>query len=122
MDYREKHDYKYCSYIIPTIREDSSFINIYYKNMKIQWVLQEFNNKEASNIANLILKYTKCTTYNPIYRTFLCKNQADLKIIYKYLYSRYHKHLETCNFPSINIIEESLLNFCSDTNVWIDFK
>ena len=91
------------------LKDQKSYISIFYKNMKVLWVLEEFNNNEAYNISKQILPYTKNTKYNGICRAFICQSKKDLKIIYDILLSTYMK--KQSKIANINLAELSISQF-----------
>ena len=79
---------------------------IYYKKIKIDWVLCEFYEPTTSIIIDKIMKNTT-TTKIISHGNFLCKSRKDLKIIDKILFNEYKKRqYEADKLP--NLFEETI--------------
>lgn len=60
-------DLKFHSYMLPdNLIKDKYNIHIYYKNMDIEWVLEDFSLKEIQFLSEQILKINKKIKYNSI--------------------------------------------------------
>lgn len=95
------------------------YIHIYYKNMDIKWILEEFSLKEINEISKNILILTKHVEFNNISKTFLCKNKWGWRVIENALMQHYYQH-KSLPMPD-NLIELSLYNFASDSDKWQNF-
>jgi len=81
-------------------------LSIYYKKLKIDWVLCEFYEPTISNIINEIIRNTM-TTEIISYGNLSCRNKKDLKIIEKILLTEYRKREDKADkLP--NLIEETI--------------
>ena len=79
---------------------------IYYKKIKIDWVLCEFYEPTTSIIIDKIMKNTT-TTEIISYGNFLCKSRKDLKIIDRILFAEYKKRQDEADkLP--NLFEETI--------------
>lgn len=77
-----KSDFSYYSYSLPEeIIKERYYIDIYYKNMCIKWVLEDFSLKEIDTLSNIITKATKHVQYNKISKSFICNNKWGLNKI-----------------------------------------
>ena len=85
------------------------YLSIYYKNQKIDWILCQFFEPDASRIIKEILKKTsgtKIISYGNLY----CPNKKELKKIFKILKKEFfllEKHRE--KLP--NLLVESIKQF-----------
>ena len=89
------------------------YFKIFYKNIKIEWVLCEFYEPKVSEITNKIIENTKNVKILS-YGNFQCNNEKDLKYIYKILKKeslKTHKEKERNNENLPNLIEESIKQF-----------
>ena len=77
---------------------------IYYKKIKIDWVLCEFYEPNTSIIIDKIKKNTT-TTKIISYGNFLCKSRRDLKMIDKILFNEYKKRQSEAD-KLTNLLEE----------------
>lgn len=92
------------------------YFTIFYKKLKIDWVLCEFHEPTVTMLIEKILKKTKNTKIIS-YGNLLCKSKKDLDIIYKILKDKYHeiikqKKAECDNLP--NLLIESIKLFLKD--------
>ena len=113
MAYLDEYSYK-----IPEKLFYNKFnIHIYYKNMNIKWILEEFSSQEINKIAGKILESTTNVKFNHITKNFSCKNKFGLKVVEKVLMQHYFEKRNTHFLPD-NIIEQSLYNFASNNDEW----
>ncbi|MCQ2754205.1 MAG: hypothetical protein MJ231_04055 [bacterium] len=110
--YELKYSYKYK---IELQSEQEYYLRIYYKNMQIVWTLQEYTQLDINSILKEIQPKSKSIKYYPSLKIFVCKTKKDLNLIFRYLYSAYFEYKNT---PSINLIEQSLKNFVSNSDEW----
>lgn len=111
------YSYEYSYRINEQLFYDKFFIHIYYKNMDIKWVLEQFSLQETNEIAKLILKSTKHVQFNNISKFFICKNKWGWNTIEKILMRHYFKKQEE-NPLTDNLIQLTLQNFLSDSDEW----
>jgi len=81
------------------------FFSVYYRKMKIDFVLYEFFGAKTLEITNRIIKDTQNTT-TLSYGHLLCKNKKELKIIQKILEEEYYKTKDKIILP--NLLIESI--------------
>ena len=80
--------------------------SIYYKKIKIDWVLCEFYEPTTSIIIDKIIKNTT-TTKIISYGNLLCKSRKDLEIIDGVLFTEYKKRQDEADkLP--NLFEETI--------------
>ena len=89
------------------------YFSIFYKKLKINWVLNEFYHSEVKYIVEKILENTKNTTVIS-YGNLLCKSKKDLNKIYKILTEEYYniqkrKENDFNNLP--NLLSETMIQF-----------
>lgn len=92
------------------------YFNIFYKKIKINWVLCEFYEPNTTIITKKILEKTKNVSIIS-YGNLLCKNKRDLEIIYKILtdeYKRWEEQREKEDKKLPNLILESIKNLTID--------
>ena len=92
------------------------YFQIFYKNIKIEWVLCEFYEPKVSKITKVIIKNTKETKIIS-YGNFLCNSEKDLKFIYKILKKeslKFYKEKEFNNANLPNLVTESIKQFISN--------
>lgn len=93
------------------------YFSIFYKKLKINWVLCEFYGTDVPNIVENILKKTENTAVLS-YGNLLCKSKYDLEIIYKILTEEYikiqkQKEKEFNNLPNLLLESTKLLSISS---------
>ena len=111
-------DFKCHSYILPSNITMNRFnIHIYYKNMNIKWVLENFSLNEIDLLSEQILNKTKHVSYNYIQKIFICKNKWDWKKIEKILLKHYFEKQKKGYFPN-DLLTLSIKNFISNSNEW----
>ena len=104
--------YKHNSYKIPkNIYIGHQHICIYYNNMRIEWVLEDFSPSEIDKIAKKV-QSTKSIKYNLITKNFFCKNKFGWNKIKKILMQNYYNKMNLDILPD-NLIYQSLYNFSS---------
>ena len=79
---------------------------IYYKKIKIDWILCEFYEPTTSIIIDKIMKNTT-TTKIISHGNLFCKSREDLEIIDRILFTEYKKRQDDANkLP--NLFEETI--------------
>lgn len=113
-----KSDFSYHSYSLPEeIIKERYYIDIYYKNMRIKWVLEDFSLKEIDTLSNIITKATKHVHYNKISKSFICNNKWGWNKIEQILMNHYYSQKKKFTFPD-NLISLSLDKFIQDKYEW----
>lgn len=75
------------------------YIEIYYRKMKITWVLTDFYDYEIEQLAKVILQSTQKTTFYKTKSAFICKTIKDVRKIYDILLQWYYNN---CNYRESN--------------------
>ena len=113
-----KSDYSYHSYFLPKeIIKERHYIHIYYKNMRIKWVLEDFSLKEIDTLSNIITKATKHVQYNKISKSFICNNKWGWNKIEQILMNHYYLQERKDVLPD-NLLDSSLANFVQNSYEW----
>ena len=95
-------------------------IIIFYKNMRIEWRLEEFTPSDVDTITEQI-KHIKSIKYSKRTKCFLCKNKWGWNKLEKVLMQHYYLKINHSKLPN-DLIYQSLQNFISQKDEWQIFN
>ena len=98
-----------------------TYFYIFYKKLRIKWVLCNFSREEINSITNNVLECLP-TVKSPFYGVLSCEKEEDLYRIYEILKEEYKLIQKDDGLFPENLLYQKIMNFINNNSVWKDYK